>query len=120
MKGREVENKRKSIRFFSQLKARYFINDGEKDRKECTIINVSREGMGLTFLTREKIDIGSTIHLETFASTEIEPINIEGVLRWLELLMGNNFIGGIELTESLDESKLSGLSSVYAGKDKTD
>ena len=115
-----MENKRKSIRFFSQLKAKYFINGGEKDLKECTIINVSREGMGLTFLTREKIDIGSTIHLETFAPTEIEPINVEGVLKWLELLMGNNFIGGIELTESLDESNLSGLSSVYAGKDKTD
>lgn len=69
------------IRFFSQLKGRYVLEDKEGDWEECTIINTNRKGMGIKFHTREGINIGATIHLEIFVSTEFESLNVTGILK---------------------------------------
>ena len=113
-----MEEKRKFSRCFTQLDAR-FLKEGEREWEEATIINISRKGMGIKFRTSVKINISSTLHLAIIVSGESDPIMVKGVLGWIKQ-KENYFIGGIELTESLDESNLSGLSSVYAGKDKTD
>jgi hypothetical protein len=103
-----MEDGRGFIRFFSQLKGRYVLEDKEGDWEECTIINANRKGMGIKFHTREVINIGATIYLEIFVSTEFEPLNVTGILKWIKE-GENNFVGGIELTEMLEEDKFAKL-----------
>ena len=86
------------------LKGRYFVEEEKKGWKECTIVDTSRKGMGIIFHTGEKINEGSTVHLEVFVSTELEPINVKGVLKWI-VEGGNDFVGGVALTDFLPEDK---------------
>ena len=103
-----MEDGRGFIRFFSQLKARYITEDKEKDWKECTIINVNRKGMGVKFNTRERINEGSTILFEISVTTEFEPVQATGILKWIN--EGENyFVGGIEFSELLDEDTFAKL-----------
>ncbi len=100
--------KRKFSRCITQLEAR-FLKEGEREWEEATIINISRQGMGIKFLTSVKIYIGSTLHLAIIVSGESDPIMVKGVLGWIKK-KGNSFIGGIELTEELDDVKWAKLS----------
>jgi hypothetical protein len=86
------------------MKAQYFLKEKNRDWEECTVFKISRKGMGLKFHTTEKIKVGSTIQLKIFTSKESERIIVKGVLKWIEE-EENDFVGGIELNEILDESK---------------
>ena len=90
----EESNKRKCARFNTEIKTSYRI-DGEKTWKECTIVNMSREGMGILFRTKEEIVEGAVIHLKVVRPHEKEPINIKANLRWIAK-SGNEYVGGIE------------------------
>jgi len=107
-KGEKMEERRRFSRFPSQLKAQYFVQERKGGRGKCTIINTSRKGMGIIFHTAEKINEGSTVHLEVFVSTELEPINVEGVLKWI-VEGENDFVGGVELIKILDDVKFAKL-----------
>ena len=85
--------KRRFGSFPTKLKAQYLM-EGEKEWKECTIINMSREGMGITFQTSEKMEVGSTIRVMIDMPTESQTINAKGILKWIEK-RGDDFIGGI-------------------------
>jgi len=61
--------------------------------------------MGIIFLTREKINVGSTVLLEIAVSTELKPVHVVGILRWTRQ-KGNDFVGGVESTKILDDVKL--------------
>jgi len=87
-------NRRRFSRISKELKAQYLIERGG-GWKKCKVTDVSREGMGITFQTSEKINVGTTIHLKIFVPTESTPVNAKGVLKWIEE-KGNNFIGGIK------------------------
>ncbi len=103
-----MAEKRKAKRFPINLKAHYFSSEERGNRKECTIINVSRNGGGLEFYTSEKIVVGSTPLLEIFCPEIKEATNVEGVVRWAQRGK-RDFIGGIEVTARSDEDKLTNL-----------
>ena len=104
-----MENRRKFSRFDTQMKAQYILKGKKRDRGECTVVDVSRQGMGIKFRTPEKINLGSTIRLEISIPMELEHINVEGVLKRINQ-KEKGFIGGIEWylvgREGLDESEL--------------
>ena len=100
------EENRAAIRFDTDLKGRYFIKELGKRWGNCTVFDVSRTGMGIKFYTPETIDLGSTITIEIEVPSELEPMSVKGILRWIKQA-DNEFIGGIELTEVLDEIKSS-------------
>jgi hypothetical protein len=60
--------------------------------------------MGIKFHTPETIDVGLTLTIEIEVPSELEPISVKGILRWIKPA-DNEFLGGIELTEVLDEIK---------------
>ena len=60
--------------------------------------------MGIKFHTPEGIKVGSIINLETVVPSETEPFNVRGTLKWIKE-KESEFIGGVELTEVLDEIK---------------
>ena len=96
------EENRTAIRFDTDLKGRYFIKELGKRWGNCTVFDVSRTGMGVKFHTSEAIDVGSTITIEIEVPSELEPMSVKGTLRWIKQA-GSEFIGGIELTQVLDE-----------------
>lgn len=104
-----MENRRKFSRFDTQIEAQYILKGKKRDRGECTVVDISRQGMGIKFRTPEKINLGSTIRLEISIPMELEHINVEGVLKRINQ-KEKGFIGGIEWylvgREGLDESEL--------------
>lgn len=107
--GDIMDNRRRFSRSDTQLKAKYFLEERKGGWEECTIIDVSRTGLGVKFHTGEEISAGSTIHLEISVPTELEPISVEGILKRMEQ-EGDDFIGSIEFTEALDEDRFGRLS----------
>ena len=85
--------KRRFGSFPTKLKAQYLM-EGEKEWKECTIINMSREEMDIIFQTPEKMDVDSTMRVMIHMPTESKPINAKAIVRWIEK-RGDDFIGGI-------------------------
>ncbi len=100
-----MKNRRNFSRLGTQLKAKYFLKGRRESWGKCTVIDVSRKGMGIIFLTREKINVGSTVLLEIAVSTELKPVHVVGILRWTRQ-KGNDFVGGVESTKILDDVKL--------------
>ena len=91
-----MEERRKSARVPIKLRGLYHLQ-GEESWKECSVVDLSRNGMGIAFLTQEEIDVGSTIRLKVFHLKEPNTANIKGILKWIKP-MENGFIGGIEIT----------------------
>jgi len=110
MERNKIKERRKSRRYPSNLKGQYFLKERKGDGKECTIINISLNGASLAFYTLENISVSSTLLLEIFDCKGKESTNVEGIVRWVK--QGKkDFICGIELTETLDEAKLTTLVS---------
>ena len=101
--------KRRFTRFTTQLKGQYFLKERKKGWQECTITVVSRKGLGAEFHTQEIIKPGSTAQFEINVPGELEPITVKGILRWIKK-KGNDFIGGIEFAEMLDDLTFAKLS----------
>jgi len=103
-----LDNRRKFSRFDTHMKAQYFLQEKNRGWEECTVIDISRKGMGIRFLTNEKVSVGSTLHLEISIPTELETINVKGILKRINQ-RENDFIGGIEWflvhRDGLDEDR---------------
>ena len=99
------EERRKYTRHKTKIKAQYYLKDKKEEWAECVILDVSGKGLGITFSVQEEIETGSTVLLEIPVIEGLEPINIAGVLKWIEK-KGNVFVGGIESTEIFDDAKL--------------
>ena len=63
------------------------------------------KGIGIRFHTSEKISIGSSIHISVSVPQILEPIDVTGIVKWI-VKGENHFIGGIALTEVLEEDTL--------------
>ena len=100
--GKQTEENRLHIRFSTNLNARYSIKELGTSWEKCTIFDVSRKGMGIKFHTTETIPMGATINLEIRIPSEREPMSVKGTLRWIKE-EDNEYTGGIELIEVLDE-----------------
>jgi len=104
-----MDDRRESQRYPTQRRAQYFLNEKVKEnRRECTIINVSRKGVGILFHSNEEIDVGTYIHLEVPDSRSLETINVRGELRWCKTTE-SELIGGVELNKILSDVKFAKL-----------
>ena len=97
--------KRSFNRFDTSLKACFFIKERKRGWEDCQITKISRKGMGVTLCTEEKITPESILNLKVYTSAqESDYFTVTGTLKWIESYK-NTFIGGIELSEILDEPK---------------
>ncbi|MBW2183614.1 MAG: PilZ domain-containing protein [Deltaproteobacteria bacterium] len=103
-----MENTRRFERFPTQREAQYFLVRGKGKGQECTIIDVSRKGLGMIFHSNEEISVGTNIRLEIPDPITLDTIDIRGELRWSNKI-GGEFIGGIELAMILSDVKYSKL-----------
>ena len=96
---------RKYKRYPTHREARYFLKNTKEDGQVCTIVNVSRKGMGIIFHTDEEINVGTIIRIEVFIAQSSEPIVVKGTLKWVDK-MEFDIIGGIELINELSDVHL--------------
>ena len=101
-----MKERRKFIRFETELKAQYISQDGKRDWERCAVVSLGRKGIGVRFQSREKVYIGSNLRFKIFVPEKMQPTIVEGVLKWTEK-RGNALFGGIESNEILDEMKFS-------------
>jgi hypothetical protein len=110
-----MDDKRKYRRFPILLTANYLEED-KGDWHECSVTNVSREGMGVGIYSRERIAIGSVLQLEIAVPIQKELISAMGTLMWIKKLNGNprfNFVGGLMLIRMAPEDRWTLLDHVY-------
>ena len=104
-----MEDRRRFARFSVQLDGQYFLKEVKEGWQECEIIDVSRKGVKIRSHTSDKIAPGAQIILEVTVPGELEPLVLKGIVKWAQQ-EENDFTGGIELTEELDEITFSKLS----------
>lgn len=103
-----MENTRQYKRYPTRREAFYCLQQGMTTKQGCTIINVSRKGMGILFHTADHVSIGEAIRLEIPVATAFEWISVSGMVKWIERVE-SDVIGGIELQKELSDVKFSKL-----------
>jgi hypothetical protein len=103
-----MRDKRKFLRITKKRRASYSPQEKIENIQDCTIIDVSRKGMQIVF--PEKIDLGAIICLQLPVAVpeELAAITINAQLKWIKK-KGNDFIGGIELIDKLDDEQFEKL-----------
>ena len=103
-----MKEMRKFPRTALPKKAKFF---GANGWENCIITEASRNGLGVKFCTREKINKGSIIHLRVLFPSQPHPVEVKGFLKWIEE-RGKHFVGGIEwFSIERGEKKKEGLMS---------
>lgn len=87
-----MQEKRAFPRTALPQKAKFF---GANGWEHCIITEASRKGFGVQFFTRERINEGSILHLQVPLPSELEPVIVKGILKWIER-KEKYFVGGIE------------------------
>lgn len=104
MERNGVEERSKSFRVPTSLKARYSLKNDRQEEKDCTVINISLNGAGLAFYTPENMEEGSRLSLKMVALEGKATITVDGIVRWVK--QGKkDFLCGIKLLEVLDTAK---------------
>ena len=105
MEGNNLEEKRQSIRFPTNLKALYYLSEEKESVEKCTILNVSSRGFGLQFPAGDKIKTGSHINIGIVVQWQLMPISVRGILKW-KSEGADLCAAGAELNQSLDNITL--------------
>ena len=112
-----MDERRKYIRFPVTLQARYEERGGG-GWKECSVIDISREGMGISIYSREAIITGTGLRMEITVPVTNEPVAMEGVLMWIRELHSDphfNYIGGVRISSITAENKWVLMDYAYEG-----
>ena len=115
-----MDERRKFIRFPLELIARYSESE-VKDWKECSVIDISREGMGINIYAREHINEGSILEMAITLPVQDDSIAVQGTLMWITELKDDprfNYLGGIQLLSIKPEDKWALIDYAYEGWEK--
>lgn len=117
-----MKDKRKFIRFPVRLNARYSEENKEDWKQQCSIVNISREGMGVTVYLKTKLSLGCMLKFMVDVPEREKTIFFTGTLNWIKTLKGDpdyNYKGGIKLMTIDSEDKWALLDYAYeAWKEK--
>ena len=110
-----MEDRRKFIRFPVRLSARYSKENQDKWNK-CSIINISREGMGIVVFLKEKIPLGSILNLKVDVPGKKAPIFVSGTLTWIKAIKEDpefSYKSGVQINTIDSEDKWTLLDYSY-------
>jgi hypothetical protein len=82
MEGKNLEEKRESMRFPTNLKALYYLSNQKESVEKCRILNVSYKGFGIQFPMGDQIKTGSTINIGIVVQWQFMPISVKGIVKW--------------------------------------
>jgi hypothetical protein len=103
-----MEYTRQYVRYPTHREAFYCLHEKMTEKQKCTIINISRKGMGVLFRRIDGIDIGATIRIEIPVATALDSISVNGMVKWMDK-NESTYVGGIELSKELSDVKFSKL-----------
>jgi hypothetical protein len=98
----EEESNRTFKRFSVRLSGRFLSGEQNTGWKECSILNISRKGMQITFPVSEKIPVGATVCIEIYIPKQLDPVNAKGTVKWIKQTE-DTVITGVELCRALDQ-----------------
>jgi len=117
-----VKDRRKFIRFPVMIDAHYSEENKEDWKQQCSIVNISREGMGVTVYLKAKLSLGCMLKFMVDVPEREKTIFFTGTLNWIKTLKGDpdyNYKGGIKLMTIDSEDKWALLDYAYeAWKEK--
>ena len=117
-----MRDRRKFIRFPVRLRARYSEENKEDWKQQCSIVNISREGMGVTVYLKEKLSLDCMLKFMVDIPEKEKSVTFTGILNWIKALEEDpdyNFKGGIKLRTIDPEDKWALLDYAYeAWKEK--
>lgn len=103
-----MKDRRKFLRFPVKLAARYSEEKKDDWTRQCSVIDISREGMGVIVYLKEKLPLGCMLKLKADVPTKEKPVSFTGNLSWIKVLKGDpdfNYKGGIKLITIDSEDK---------------
>ena len=115
-----MDERRKFLRSPLQLGARY-TEQNEENWKECSVVDISREGMGVIIHSIEAVSAGTLLKIEIDAPIQEDSIMIEGKLVWMNEIKDDprfNYAGGVQLTSISPENKWALMDYAYEGWNK--
>lgn len=117
-----MEDRRKFIRFPVRTGARYSEENKEDWKQQCSIVNISREGMGVTVYLKTKLSLGCMLKFMVDIPEREKSVSFTGTLNWIKALKEDpdyNYKGGIKLITINPEDKWALLDYAYeAWKEK--
>jgi len=117
-----VKDRRKFLRFSVRMCAHYSDENNEDREEQCSIVDISREGMGVTVYLRSKLSLGCMLKFIVDVPEKEKSVAFTGTLNWIKALKGDadyNYKGGIKLITIDSEDKWALLDYAYeAWKEK--
>ena len=111
-----MEDRRKFLRFPVKIGAYYSKEDSQDWKQHCSVVNISREGMGVTVYLKTKLSLGITLKFMIDIPEREKSVYFTGTLNWIKALKGDpdyNYKGGIKLITIDPEDKWSLLDYAY-------
>jgi len=111
-----VKDRRKFLRFPVKIVAFYSEENNEDLKQQCSIVNISREGMGVTVYLKAKLSLGCMLKFMVDVSEKEKSVSFTGTLNWIKSLKGDanyNYKGGIKLITIDSEDKWALLDYAY-------
>ena len=117
-----MKNRRKFLRFPVKIGALYSEENNEDLKQQCSIVDISREGMGVTVYLKVKLSLGCMLKFMVDVPGKEKSVSFTGTLNWIKALKGDadyNYKGGIKLITIDSEDKWALLDYAYeAWKEK--
>ena len=117
-----MKDRRKFLRFPVRIGAFYSEEINEDWKEQCSIVDISREGMGVTVYLKAKLSLGCMLKFMVDVPEKKKSISFTGTLNWIKALKGDadyNYKGGIKLITIDSEDKWALLDYAYeAWKEK--
>ena len=111
-----MKDRRKFIRFPVRIRAHYSEENDEEGKTQCSIVNISREGMGVTVYLEAKLSLGAMLKFMVDFPDREKSVSFTGTLNWIKALKRDpdyNYKGGIKLTAIDTEDKWTLLDYAY-------
>ena len=111
-----MKDRRKFIRFPVRIGALYSEEINEDWEQQCSIVNISREGMGVTVYLKAKLSLGCMLKFMVDVPEIEKSVSFTGTLNWIKALKGDpdyNYKGGIKLINIDSEDKWALLDYAY-------
>ena len=111
-----MKDRRKFVRFPVRMCAHYSDENNEDREEQCSIVDISREGMGVTVYLKVKLSLGCMMKFMVDVPEKEKSVSFTGTLNWIKSLKGDadyNYKGGIKLTAIDSEDKWTLLDYAY-------
>ena len=111
-----MKDRRKFLRFPVRIGALYSEENTEDRKQQCSIVDISREGMGVTVYLKEKLSLGTMLKLTVDVPGKEKSVSFSGTLNWIKALKEDadyNYKGGIKLMTIDSEDKWALLDYAY-------